>query len=263
MIKEERQKEILKYLEKNEIAKTKALSDLLDVSLSTIRRDFKEISDNENIERVHGGLSLITEEIEESDEITKNIPYQIRKNKNINEKIKIAEEAVKYIEEGDVIYLDAGTTTLQISNLIKKKKFQDLSVITNSIEIAYDLSFADINLKVLGGDLRNKIFALVGRETEKAIDNIWVNKLFLAASGINLEHGITSTDVFQAHLKSKLINIAEEIILVVDSSKINKNALNSAAKVDVIDKIITDNDANPEFIKELEKMNIDVIIVDK
>lgn len=263
MLKEERKQTILEYLENNQVAKTNSLSNKLGVSLSTIRRDFNEIASLKNVKRIHGGLRLMEENNKDSNETVENIPYQKRKNKNIELKKIVAEEAFKLIEDGDVIFLDAGTTVLQISNLIKKGEFDNLSVITNSIEIAYDLSYSNVNLKVLGGDLKTKTFALVGRETEEALQKIWVDKVFLATSGVNFDYGLTSTDVFQANLKNKLMEVSKEIILVTDSSKINKNALNRVSKLNKVDKLITDYKADREFIERTKNLGVEVIIANK
>jgi DeoR family fructose operon transcriptional repressor len=256
MLKEERKAIIRKYIEENRIVKTSELSLKLNVSEATVRRDLKELEKEKNITRIHGGATL-------GDNPSKPPSYDVRKEKHLKEKQMIARVAFSLIKNEEVIFLDAGTTIYQIAELIQDSNFSQLSVITNSIVSAYTLSRSSVNLKVLGGDLRKETLALVGREAENALNQLWVNKLFLAASGVNLEHGLTSTDVYQADLKSKLIKIAEEVILVVDSSKLNKIALNRVANIDVVDVLITDNKADRDFIEKIKNRNIKVLIADE
>ncbi|MCG8514882.1 MAG: DeoR/GlpR family DNA-binding transcription regulator [Halanaerobiales bacterium] len=258
MLKEERKAVIKKHLEENKIVKTSDLSLRLNVSEATVRRYLKELEEEKNITRVHGGATL-------GGSASPQPSYDVRKEKHLKEKQMIAKLAFSFIKNEEVIFLDAGTTVYQIAELIRENEsdFSQLSVITNSIVNAYTLSSSGVNLKVLGGDLRKDTLALVGRETENALNQLWVNKLFLAASGVNLEHGITSTDIFQADLKNKLIQIAQEVILVVDSSKLNKMALNRVANIDIIDILITDDQADQEFLAKIKKNDIKVYIAEK
>ncbi len=249
MLKEERQRKILNYLMDKKTVRTNDLSHQLGVSEVTIRKDLKELERKIGITKIYGGAVLKNDS---------DFPYSLRDTENIAEKKLIARKAVELINQNDIIFLDAGTTTYQIGNMIGENKLK-ISVVTNSLMVANNLIQSDIDVKIIGGDLRKETFSTIGRDAEEHLDKIHFNKLFLAASGISLEFGITNTNIFEAELKKKMIERAKKVILVADSSKIDILALNKVANLDAVDTLITDEKIDKSFLEQI-KNYVEVII---
>lgn len=254
MLKKERHKKILDYLLKNRTVRTSFLSDKLGVSEVTIRKDLKELEQEQLLTRDHGGAII--------EKINIDFPLKVRETENIEKKKEIAREALSLIADNDVIFLDAGTTTGQLVDLLVKELPGSLSVITNSLPIANKLAGSSINLKMIGGDFRSETMSLIGPDAIQYLNRLKVDKLFLGASGVSLEYGITNTNIFEAELKKVMISIAREVILLADSSKIDNLALNKVADLGDVDKVITDNEVDNEF-KQRVKNIVQLIIAGK
>ncbi|MFZ7132630.1 MAG: DeoR/GlpR family DNA-binding transcription regulator [Eubacteriales bacterium] len=253
MLKEKRREKIIEYLKISNYISVFELSKKLNVSKATIRRDLSFLKKNSRIEKIHGGAAL-------TDMSQKESTFLSRINKNIEEKKQIAMSAINLIRNNDVVFLDAGTTIFQLAKLLSKKKYDNLTVITNSIENAYILRNSDISLYVVGGTLIKDTLALMGAQAEQVIKNFHINKLFLAASGFDLDYGITTKSEFHANFKKILINISDKKILLIDSSKIGTISLNKIADIDKINILVTNSEIDRKILEKIRKTKIDKII---
>jgi DeoR family transcriptional regulator, fructose operon transcriptional repressor len=233
MLAKERHDEILKILELKGGIKSSKLIEILNVSLETIRRDFDILEKKGMLKKVHGGA------VRERERAI-NLPHSQRIEKMKDEKIYIAEKAVNYINENETITLSGSTTNLEIARLIKSK-ISTLTVITNSLLIANVLANIEgINLVMIGGIYDKKEFSFLGDNACESILNFSADKSFISAGGISLKVGVTDFSEKEAQISKRFIEIANKVIVLADSSKIDSNSLIKICELDDIDFIISD-----------------------
>lgn len=250
MLSIKRWEEIVRILERDGSIDVNSLSDHFGVTAKTIRQDLAELEAKGLLERVHGGAvyksngSGIFSILE-------------RKQHNLQEKARIAKTALKYIENGDTIILDGGTTTLELAKQLGELR---LVVITNDLVIAGELlSHESITLYLSGGKLRREgVYTLLGREAERIMNSYNANKLFLATSAFDFEQGLTVLSDEEAEIKKAMIYSAKEVICLADYSKFHKSALVSFAPLTIIDRLITDNRISETDLKYLKGQGIKV-----
>jgi DeoR family glycerol-3-phosphate regulon repressor/DeoR family myo-inositol catabolism operon transcriptional repressor len=242
MLAANRHEEIIKLINKDRFVKVSQLSRLFDVSEETIRRDLDKLEKEGLLKKLHGGAVPI--DINSIDNIK---PIMERITENIDEKAVIAKLALDFIEDGDTILLDSGSTTLQLAKILDNKK---LTVITNDISIAYELSHkSGINLIVAGGSLRRESFSVIGSECEKFLNSYNVRKAFISASGVKLQQGLTTSNTGDAYIKKAMMNAADTVICTSDHTKFDRAALFSFASFDDIDILITDKLPDNSYIE--------------
>ncbi|KAF9404345.1 hypothetical protein HW555_014383 [Spodoptera exigua] len=212
MLTEERHQAILRLLDQQSVVKSQELASLLNASESTIRRDLQELEDEKLLERIHGGAKRILNLGFEQDMIEKS-------SKNTQEKQLIGTLAAQYIQNGDVIYLDAGSTTLEMLPFLVKK---DITVVTNSVHHAAKLGDLNIQTIILGGALKLSTKAITGSTGMDQLSHFRFNKVFMGMNGAHLEFGLTTPDPEEAALKRLAIAQAEEAYILVDQTKLNK-----------------------------------------
>lgn len=251
MFAEERQKNITLILNNNGSIKVNELSEYFNVSEATIRRDLQEMEEKRLLKRTHGGAVRV--------DITNFEPsFLDKKDERQDEKLAIAKAAASMIKDGDTIILDSGTTTLQIAKNITAR---NVTVITNSIDIAEELSNnKDLEIIVTGGTLRFKTRAMVGHICEKTFSYFRVDKAFIGANGISSVEGITTPNFTEAQTKKAMINAANKVIVVADSSKIQNVCLSVICPISDVTSIITSGSMPQEIEGEFRDKGIDVII---
>ena len=241
---------ILKELDEKGQVNVNDLSDVLGVSEVTIRNDLDKLEQNNLLVRAHGGAFK-----------TSNIALTVTEKKKINLDVKrrIGKKAVTLINEDDSIILDSGTTTFEISNNLQNIK--NLTVISNALDIVNNLAqYEQLNVFMPGGYLKEFSMSLVGPMAERNLKQLNCNKLFLGVDGIKLNSGIFTHYMEEAYLNQIMIDIANEVILVADSSKFEKSGLAFICGFDKIQTIITDDKITSEQISALEKNEVKVII---
>lgn len=254
MLKEKRREKILEILKVYNYISVFELSRKINASQATVRRDLTFLKNKNNIIRIHGGAAIKDKDQEKN-------TFLNRLNRNVEKKNHIAIEAINLINNNDVIFLDAGTTVFQLANLLSKKNYENLTVITNSIENAYILRNSNLSLYVVGGMLAKDTLALMGRNTDQVIRNFHIDKCFLAASGLDIKYGITSRSEFHANFKKILIDVSDKKILLIDSSKIGIICLNKITDLNKIDIIVTNPEIDVKIINEIRKTKATQLIV--
>ncbi|MDP1420210.1 DeoR/GlpR family DNA-binding transcription regulator [Peribacillus simplex] len=253
MYSEERKLKIIDFITNYSRASVQDLSDYLKVSQSTIRRDLKELQTTNQIQRTHGGAVSLQAVNFEPKIMDKEVEF-------VQEKKAIAKKAVEFIDDGDTILLDAGTTTLPI--LEDLQQFSQLTIVTNSILIMRNFKpTAGIEILFLGGSLRNETLASVGSFAEQNLEMIRVDKAFVAINGVHLTEGLTTPNLMEARIKKLMIQNAQQVILLSDSSKMGKVSFAKVADLQEIDKFIVDDRLHPSFKKSLEDLGVEVISV--
>jgi len=250
MFAEERKSKILEILEGKNRVTVNELTESLNVSESTIRRDLQELELTGLLKRTHGGAV--------KGEHTGFEPTMAEKEEeNIDEKKYIGEKAAALIEDHDTIILDAGTTTLEIAKHIKAK---NITVLTNSMLIALELSKnKDVEIVVTGGNTRKETLSIVGPLTDMMIRNFRVDKAFIGANAITLKDGCTTPNIQEAHTKKMMTLSAKEVYVVADHSKFGKVSFASIVKLDEIDAIITDAQIDRQVVDRFRQEGVDIL----
>lgn len=251
MLLAKRLEEITKILERDKSVDVNTLSQKLGVTGKTIRQDLDKLEEMDLIERVHGGAVLKRS----SNSI---FPIIERKQTNLAEKRRIAKTACSYIDEGDIIYLDSGTTTLPIAELLGDKR---ITVVTNDPFIEHELLYKDnIALYVIGGKLRREegAYTLVGSTAQKDILQYNINKYLLATSAIDLNKGLMIFSSEEAEIKKTVIGVSKKVICVCDYTKFHKMAIFTICPIDDIDVLITDDRISEEDRQEITRKGIEL-----
>jgi len=197
--------------------------------------------------------------IRSSQGVTLEIPYEIKRHKNINEKQRIARSAVDLIENGDTILLDAGSTTYALADLLHEKK--DLTVVTHDLNIAVRLaSNPTINLICTGGIARTNVYTLQGTQVVDFIRGLRVDKSFIGADTIHEDGTIGNVNIEEVPIKQAMIKAAKQVILLADASKFGITGFAQVAKIDEIDVLITDSGATEKDLACCKERDIYVIV---
>jgi DeoR/GlpR family transcriptional regulator of sugar metabolism len=252
MFPEQRREKILELLRENGSCRVQELKKIFQVSEPTIRQDLAEMERSRLIVRQHGGAFISNYSSFVSD-------IQLERRINMDRKAHIGAKAAEFVNSGDSVILDSGTTvTEMIKHLLNKK---DLKVVTPAINITLALGKEPTNTIVMtGGELKVPTLSLTGEKAVAIFKDLYVEKLFLATGGFSLDAGLTYPSFTDLPLKRAMIDSARTVYLLVDSSKLEKILFASLGCLDKIHFLITDSGANPDYIDRLEANNIKTIV---
>ncbi len=252
MLPNQRKEKILEMLKEDGSAKVVELARIFKVTEVTIRQDLEKLEAEGLIIREHGGAFL------------KNVADQVQSfslanQDNLDKKAIIAQKCLDFIEEGDTIILDSGSTTSEIAKLLRG--YKNLTIITNALNIALILG-VEPNIEVImtGGEFKSPTLSLTGQKTADFFKGLNVQKLFLATAGISLKSGLTYPSISDLVVKKAMIDAAETTYLVADSTKIGKSALASLGALSLIDYIITDAGIEEKHKQVFKDNEIELII---
>lgn len=238
MLGEERQQAILAVVEQKRSVSVQELMQLLDISESTIRRDLNALDKEGRLVKVHGGAMAIGGSIHAKDDAV-----EYRKEINREEKIEIARYAAALIEDQDVVYMDAGTTTELMIDYITA---QNVTFVTNSFAHAKHLSQKGYPTYVLGGEFKPVTEAIVGEEAILSLDKYNFTKGFWGTNGVTKVNGFSTPDVKEAMVKKKSMQKTKERFVLCDSSKFGEICSISFAEFKSA-RIITTKIENNEY----------------
>jgi DeoR/GlpR family transcriptional regulator of sugar metabolism len=222
----------------------------LRVSPATVRRDLDQLEEAGAIRRVHGGAVSVESRLEEP-------LFDDKASIAAREKRRIAEAALQFIEPGDTIYLDGGSTVLELAQLLHERT--NLTVVTNSLRAAHELAGRGPRLILIGGELRRLSQTMVGPLTRCILQELHVDKAFMGTIGLAVKEGLTTTDPSEAYTKELVMSRARQVILLADSAKAGKVAFASAGHLEKVHVFVTDQALDKTFAKELIKKGISVI----
>ena len=234
---QERRKKILEYISKNGKAETKELSELLDETEITIRRDLIELESTKQIIRVHGGAILN----EQKKSVWQTSSIFSRLERNRDKKERISRFTSTLIGNGESIFIDGGSTNQILAPMIKD--FRNMLFVTNSPDIADILIENEENRIIqIGGELTRDTHLTIGPDAEENIRHYYVDKCITSVSGIDTETGCYAAIPSEASMKRTHVSHARETILMVDSSKFNRKAFCLAFEMNRATVVITDQD---------------------
>ena len=251
---EQRKKHIAEIVRQGKPFVVNELAKKFNVSEMTIHRDLNKLQEQGQIERIYGG-AMPAEKME--------FEFDFASRRTANQKAKkaIAQKALKFIQAGQRIILDTGTTTLELAYLLKK--FDNLTVITPSLAVASVLQFSSgIQTVLLGGIVRKGSPDLTGVVTEKVLDMFMVDIAFQGADGIGLNGELFNSDMRIAKVDQKMRRRAQKTYILCDSSKIGKIEFASNGSLAEVNGLITDNRISSEQLAALKKITNQIITVE-
>jgi DeoR family transcriptional regulator, fructose operon transcriptional repressor len=248
MLTPERQQLILQKVKEKSVVKIQELVELTGTSESTIRRDLTQLEQEKYLKRVHGGAAKLQGKLQEPSMIEKS-------SKNLQEKQRIAKLASSLVEEGDSIYLDAGSTTFEMISHLSNK---NIVVVTNGFMHVNSLLEKGIPTYMIGGYAKPKTKALIGRGALESLEQYHFDKCFLGVNGIHPEFGYTTPDQEEALIKQKAMRMSRESFVLADSSKFSEVSFATIATIGEA-TIITEDIDKETFNKLESKTSIKVV----
>jgi len=252
---EQRRRRMLDLVGQDGQATVAELAKLFSISAVTARGDLDALASVGSIVRSHGGAVRRLD-------TTQDYPLRTKEALHRDEKCRIGRAAGDLVRAGETIILDSGTTTVEIARHLKILKLQPVTVITNALNIALELTDTPgITLIMVGGLLRPLSSSFVGPQAEAMMNEFHADRLFLAVDGFDLQTGPSTPDVLEAQLNNVMMRSAKEVTVVADSSKLGRRAISKIGPFERIHRLITDIGAPGEFIESLRQKGIEVIEV--
>jgi DeoR/GlpR family transcriptional regulator of sugar metabolism len=225
------------------------LSDELGVSADTIRRDLRELDASGSLRRVHGGALPRHGDA---------APFAARARRAPEAKTSIARRAAECVQDGQVVILDAGTTTLEVARALRHDLLA--KVITTSPPLALALAeHPNIEITIVGGTLRNASLGTVGAATVDALRLIRADIVFLGVCGFHPEIGVTTDDLEERHVKAAMIEGAAEVVALADHDKLGTAMPMVVAPLSAVTQLVTDAEADDAMLAPYRALGIEVL----
>ena len=238
-MKESRIHEMQEYIKKNQFASIDELCGKFERSVTTIRRDIDQLANMGFVKKIYGGVKWAPR-----DEI-EMVPFQQRTLTNVDEKKIIGKLAASFVEEDDVIFIDSGTTTVQM--IPHLEHLNRVSIITNNLNVVLmGANYPNLEVILLGGRLsRSTASFILNRALTHLPFNI--NKAFMAATGISIEAGVSHSSSGEFDIKKAVIKQCSDRFLLADHSKFGTSALLTYAQLEDFHYIVTDKKPSKEY----------------
>lgn len=249
----ERHQHILDRLKKEGKVSVVDLCADLNVSSVTVRKDLKLLEDKELLYRTHGGATV-------NNPYTADRPVNEKAMIHSDEKWRIGVAAAALVEPNDCILIASGTTVLSLARNLQPAGH--LTVVTAALNVATEL-FHQQNIEViqLPGIIRKTSSSVTGVYAEKMLSDFSFSKVFLGVDGIDLDFGLTTTNMMEAQLNRKMISAAQKTVVLADSSKFGKRGFGKICQLDEIDQVITDHHISEHMVETMRGLGIEVLIV--
>ncbi|QYR21787.1 DeoR/GlpR family DNA-binding transcription regulator [Paenibacillus sp. sptzw28] len=248
---DERHQKILEILDEEKSVDIHYLKQVLAVSEPTIRNDLRFLESENKLQRIHGGAIQLPK--------TKEVSYSQRAVVRQSEKERIGRAAREFIQKGETVFLDAGSTIMALAEQLPSGF--EFNAVTAALHIALEAGkHPNVSVHLVGGMLRSSLQELIGPKAIQGIREVHAHKVFLSISGVDLAKGITENHVFSAEVKKAMVESADQVILLADSSKMGKVYFADVLPLTEVDVIITDSGISPEFHQSLLDMGVEVII---
>ncbi|UKS64434.1 DeoR/GlpR family DNA-binding transcription regulator [Rossellomorea marisflavi] len=222
MLTDERHRIILDLLKDKETIKIHEIVDMTDASESTIRRDLTQLEQEKFLKRVHGGASRLQGKLKE-------LSVSEKSSKNLHEKRLIGQYAASLIEDGDCIFLDAGTSTLSLIDYLPQL---DIVVVTNGLTHVDLLLQKGFKTYLVGGMVKQTTKAMIGSGAVESLKHYRFDKAFMGANGIHAQYGFTTPDPEEAQVKRVAIELAREAMFLTDDSKFGEISFSKIVDID-------------------------------
>jgi DeoR family transcriptional regulator, fructose operon transcriptional repressor len=246
----ERLDRVREIARERQVVRVEELCARLGVSAATVRRDLELLEARGELRRVHGGAVSVESRLEEP-------LFDDKAGMAPREKYRIAAEALKLVAPGARIYLDGGSTVLELARLLRERT--NLTVVTNSLRAAMELSGRGPRLILIGGELRRLSQTLVGPLSRHVLGELHVDQAFMGTIGLDLAAGLTTTDPEEAYTKELVTRQAREVIVLADRSKFGKVSFARSGGLERVGVLITDAVPDAGWRRELRRRKIRLI----
>lgn len=248
----DRHEYILKKIKEKNKVSIQELCEEMNVSSVTIRKDLKILEEKNLLFRTKGGAS-------NSNPYAIDRPILVKEFINSEEKNKIAKKAVEMIKDNDSIMIGSGTTAYALARHLNPT--HPLTVITPALKVALELcNKSNIEVLQLGGLIRPNSSSVAGQYAMLILDDVSCGILFLGVDGIDLEFGITISNLTEATLNQKMLSTAQKVVILADNTKFGRRGLGKVCQLEDVDYIITDSKTPSNYISALEEIGIKVIV---
>lgn len=248
----ERRERVRGMLRERPVLRLRDICGVLGVSEATARRDLAEMENRGEVRRVHGGVMSLTGAAEEP-------RFDDKTLRAVKEKRAIAAAALKLIEPNSRIYLDGGSTVLELARRLRGRT--DLTVVTNSLRAAMELAGEGPRMILLGGELRRLSQTLVGPLTRPLLDTLRLDWAFMGTIGLDREEGLTTTDPSEAYTKERVMSRAARVALMCDASKLNRSSFARSGRLEDVDVLIVDGRLDSAWRKALRRAGVQAVTV--
>jgi len=244
MLAEERRRQIIALLNSRGSIQVSELSSSFNVTEETIRRDLDILNGKNLLKRTHGGAVALQRRHE--------VPFDVRKQANIEEKRQIAAKAARLVEPGDTVFLDISSTAMFLAKELSNMK--DITVITNSTRIGLEfIDKKDITFISTGGILRPNSYSLVGPLANDAVSKYYADKFFSSCKGLSIKHGATDSNELESEVKKNMMRRSSRLCLIIDHTKLDEIGLVQFASLDEIDTIICDDGIDEQSARSIRE----------
>jgi DeoR family transcriptional regulator of aga operon len=248
----ERRQHVRQLVERNGRVLVSELSESLGISPITIRKDLDYLEQQGLVERTHGGA------LAPHQTTLLDLSLKDKESQQSQEKKAIAEAAAALVQEDQCVLLDSGTTTTAVARELRR--FRHLTIVTNAMNIAAELSDTDFDIILIGGNLRKNAFSLVGPLAEDALRQIQADILFLGVDGFDIKSGIMTPSLLEARTNRLMAAVSRRVVPVCDSTKFERRSLALIIPLSDVHTVITDRKVSKEHVDALKLAGIEVIL---
>ncbi|AFH61304.1 DeoR/GlpR family DNA-binding transcription regulator [Paenibacillus caseinilyticus] len=248
MIKTQRINQLKEYVFEQGTVSLDELVEHFGVSKNTIRRDIEPLIESGILKKVYGGVSVNHSTL---------VVFNERKDMNLTKKQEVARLAAEFIEDGDVIFVDSGTTTLELVHFIKNKQ---LTIVTNNFDFMQEAKpFPTLTIFSTGGMFERTTNSFVGFQSIEFLQKYNINKAFISTSGISITNGVTNASPLETEIKSTVVKKSMKVFLMLDDSKFDKYALTTYCSLSDIDYIVTNSKPGESYLQYAMEQHITIV----
>nr|WP_241191440.1 DeoR/GlpR family DNA-binding transcription regulator [Deinococcus psychrotolerans] len=255
-VQSDRITKIQHHLYNNGYAQVQELAEATGASIVTIRRDLQRLEEDGIVTRTHGGAKL-------AEAAGPELAFQSRVQEHLDAKRAIGEAAYGLLRPHTTIFLDAGTTVLQLARRLRAQvQPLPLTIFTNGLGVAQDLvNVEGLSVNLLGGQLRNENLSMVGPYAERLLGEVWFDQLYLGTSAVRGDAQMYTLNSSEASLNRAMIARTSQAILLADSSKFDSSAPYAVAPISAVQTIITDSALDATWKSRLADLKINTTFV--
>lgn len=253
MLNEERRRAILEIVNRDGRVLVADIAQHFETSQVTIRKDLEILHSHGLVHRTHGGALPSREGALEDPSLRE------KEKLHRKEKMHIAQAAAGMVVEGQVVILDSGTTATAVARELRK--FRNLTIITNAVNIAAELAGDSVEVILTGGTLRKNSFSLVGPIAEETLRRLHADILFLGVDGFDVQYGLSTPNLLEAKVNRVMVEVAKRTVAICDSSKFGRRSLSLIVPSSALHEVITDRGVANSDLKALRKAGLQVTLV--
>jgi DeoR family transcriptional regulator of aga operon len=253
VLNEERRRAILEIVNRDGRVLVADIAQHFETSQVTIRKDLEILHSHGLVHRTHGGALPSREGALEDPSLRE------KEKLHRKEKMHIAQAAAGMVVEGQVVILDSGTTATAVARELRK--FRNLTIITNAVNIAAELAGDSVEVILTGGTLRKNSFSLVGPIAEETLRRLHADILFLGVDGFDVQYGLSTPNLLEAKVNRVMVEVAKRTVAICDSSKFGRRSLSLIVPSSALHEVITDRGVANSDLKALRKAGLQVTLV--